>query len=442
LHTFGNILRTPRIRNEVIWVGLGKLVEFFFTALTIKLYTALLGTKAYGEYSLVLSAAMLVGNMSIVPVQQSYLRYYHSVPDASEASRAARTLIRWFMVVTVLILIVGTSASVFVADVLRIGRWSLFAGAVFFMGYRWRIFGVQLLNVQRRRRTTTLQELGFQVSAIVIVVAAMGVFHRSASLALLCNGITASAFGAALALPLVRLSRQGGHDGSKHLGSMILRFGLPLGALTTVQWVQNFSERYIVGIRLDLASVGVYTAAYQVCGIPFMLGSAAIRGWLVPIAYQYGKDDKDPRQIWAATRVLLWGLVAYSVSGMLILPAYWPLGGWVLRALTTGDFVLPAPIIFTLAVARFVQCYGPLLEDFFTVHLKMWNSLTYRVIGGITVVPICWYTISRWGVNGAVWGILTAGLLFLVVLCLAPGGFLLMVLRARRRASSPGTGMK
>ena len=205
------------------------------------------------------------------------------------------------------------------------------------------------------------------------------------------------------------------------------------GAVLACQWVQNFSERYILGIRMDLESVGTYVAAYQVCGIPFMLISTVLNGFGVPIAYQRAGDLKTDSQIFQANRVLVRCTRAYLILGLFMIPLYFIFGKFALRTLTSGSFVLPDAVLTCIAGGRFLQCLGVVLQPFFAVHQRMGNSLVFRLFGGLLVAPVCWFTIGRWGIPGAAGGVLASGIIYSSLVIFGPGGCWSLM---RRRAST------
>ena len=103
-----------------------------------------------------------------------------------------------------------------------------------------------------------------------------------------------------------------------------------------------------------------------------------------------------------------------------------------MRLLTSDKFALGGTVIVGLALARYIQCLGQLLQSFFAVHQRMGASLAFRVLGGLLVIPVCWFAVKWYGVTGAAWGVLASGVIYTLLVCLYPGGCLDLIRGARR----------
>jgi len=52
-----------------------------------------------------------------------------------------------------------------------------------------------------------------------------------------------------------------------------LVYGMPLVPAGFFAWFIDVGDRYVIGFFMDIASVGVYSAAYSLCNILFMFSS-------------------------------------------------------------------------------------------------------------------------------------------------------------------------
>ena len=102
--------------------------------------------------------------------------------------------------------------------------------------------------------------------------------------------------------------------------------------------------------------------------------------------------------------------------------------------LTNAQFELPWTTVLMLALSRFAVFLGMLLELFFAIHGKMAWSLGFRVTGALVTIPICWWSIGRWGLSGAAAGALLAAGGYAVLVFFAPYGCFWLVRSARRGA--------
>ncbi len=426
---------SPRLRSEAGWVLCNKMGEFGLAFVELKLLAAIMGPLVFAEYRLVLTALLLLGHALIMPMQQAYLRYSHTAHNEGMSQAADRIAKRWLTVVTLSVVVLAAVTSKPLSHWLGLHPWTLLAGGFVFLGNRWRTFTLQTLDFNRQRRIVAILNIGFLATALVTVVVVLRMSSVSASTALFSYASIAVVFGIIGLMYLPRHEAGSSVPGKSGLPNLIRQFGVPYAMLLIFQWVFTFSERYILGIQLDLNSVGIYIAAYMVCGFPFMMGLAFIKGFLLPIAYQRSSDTSDAGRFWSANVILLTGIAVYIVVGALTLPIYGLFGTRILELMTSSEYTLSTSTLVCLAVARYFQCLGPLLESIFAVHKRVTGFLRYRLLGGLVVIPLLWFAINWKGVDGAAQGILAANVVFIVAVTLGPGGCLGMIQTARRNAS-------
>ncbi|MCD4699921.1 MAG: oligosaccharide flippase family protein, partial [Phycisphaerae bacterium] len=335
---------------------------------------------------------------------------------------------------TVGVALAGCIFSVSISGWFGLETWTAMAAGIFFMANRWRALGVDILDICRQRRKCAAHNGLFLLLQLALVLAAVYFVKASASVALFAYAVASVVFSLFVAVPLVRRMRampQGNHS---EIMRMVWSFGLPFGALMIFRWVQNFADRYIIAGQLDFESAGLYVAAYQVCGIPYMLLLNIMYSLLMPIAYRRARDTDDPRQLWSADKMLLAGVAAYLSIGasMLLVYGFW--GRQLMVLLTSKGFALPLSIIMFLAMCRYMQCLGMLLLLFFAVHHKIKRLLWFRAIGAVITVPICWFAVRSYGLTGAAVGGFLTGTIYVALVCLAPGGCVWEVLSIRSAA--------
>lgn len=427
----------PRIRGEVGWVIGHKTAEFAVAFATLKCFTNLMPREVYGEFNIALTTLLFLTNLIYVPITQAYYRCYHAA-EQNEAGRAtlAKSMKRlaWATAIVAACCLPLTypASRIFGLERLTV----LMIGVVFFWNH-WRSFAVELLDIQRERRLCTLQNVGFFATQCALISLALLLLPRTASLALAFYALAAAIFAYIGSAPLLRRARGAEQVATDPLRGMVGRFGIPLGALLTCQWMQSFGERYILGIQLDLETVGRYVAAYQVCGVPFMLAYAIMNTLVVPIAYQRARDVTDAVQVWSADKILLGGVGIYLIFGAVMTLGYYVFGQPLLRLLTSSDYMLDRGVLFFIALSRYVVFLGLLLHAFFKVHQRMSVLLTISAIGAVLIVPLSWFAVKWYGILGAAGGVLITGLIYCALMIFAPGGCLTLLRSVRRGLHAP-----
>lgn len=421
------IASDSRLRGEVAWVLAYKVGEFALIFASLKVLTTLLGKEAYGEYSLVMTALMLLSNALIAPMNRTYLRQYHGAEAQEQARSAGLTMLAWYAVVTVSIALGACLLTPTMSRVFDLGLWTTLAAGIVFLGNRFRVLGIEVLNIQRRRRPYAIQGLGFQILQLALIVMFIQIWDASPAAALFATAAAALTFGAIAGVPLLRRTLSQPRGRPSHLMRMVLTFGAPYGATLVFQWLQLFSDRYILKVLLDFDAAGAYVAAYQVCGAPFMLVLGVLDLLILPIAYQRARDVHSAGQLWQADKVILGGVAVYLALGALAIPVFVLWGPNLVVLLTSSEFALGSGTVLFLALGRYIQCLTLMLQMFFAVHQKMGRLLGFRLVGAMLTIPICWVMIRDYDIFGASLGMLIAMSVYTLLLVLAPGGVFWLV---------------
>ena len=420
--------------SEGAWVLAHKVLELGFNILTLKVLTTLMrgAPSAYGEFNLALTATVLIANVILLPVNQAYLRGYHTATSNRTLPRMTSVLMRWYAWATVAVAVVAAIWTRPIAAYFGLEPWTPLATGLVFLTNRWRLLGIEVMEVARERRAWTLINVAFLAAQSVAVAAVALYWGASASGALLAYGVTAGLFAI---FSVSRFSRVAGEAGAGdgRFGGLIVSYGIPAALLLLLQAVQSFADRYILGMWASLEVVGRYVAAYQVSGVPYMFLMGALQALCVPIAFQRAQDVDDPRQTWAGDRVILFSVLAYTVLGLLALGAFMLWGEQVLRLSTAAEFAVPWSVLVVLAAGRFLQGFSLLLQNFFAVHQMMTASLGFRSVGAALTVPICWIFIRSGGMYGAAVASAVSVTLYGLIVSFGPGGCFWLVRDTRRR---------
>jgi len=427
------IRRDPRLRHEVAWVVARRLADSVLAFCGLKILTRLLGQEGFGEFRLALTALVLLANFLIMPMNQAYLRGFHTAKADGSARAAGLTLIRWYATATLAVAILASLLTRPLSHAFGLHAWTALAAGMVFLCNQWRTLSIEVLDIQRRRAACGLLNIGFQALQLTLIVLAVYAFHASPAVALMAYALAAAVFALIGALPLVRwiLSQPPGVPSG--LGRLVLTFGVPYAVLLVFQWAQNYGDRYILGIHLDFRAVGIYVACYQVCGIPHQL---LIGFWniFIAVAYQRARDVSDPRQLWSADRLLLLGMSLYVTAGALMVVVYAFLGQLFVTLLTDATYVLPRVVLVSIATVRFLSYLLMALQLFFTTHQRMQTLLAFRILSGLMTIGFTWFAVARYGIPGAAYGTLAAVCASVLLYVVGPGGVLWMVRRARRGA--------
>jgi O-antigen/teichoic acid export membrane protein len=428
------IAREPRLVREAAWVTFGKVGEFALLFVSLKVMTTLMTQDQVGEYQLVQSVLMLLGIGLLGPIQQAYQRYFHTAEERGERRSTGIIVLKWYGFATATVLVLGIILSVPISRIFDVAIPVSILAAGVFVVERWRTIALEILEIQRKRRRFALQATGHLVLHVLLLWLLLTLSRRDTVTALAAQLAAGIVFGMIAVVPFVRMVLSAPTGGPSGIGETIRRFGLPYAVLLVCQWLQLSVDRFVIDQVMNKASVGLYVAAYQVCGVPFML-LVNIGSWLIlPIAYQRARDVGDARQLWAADRVFLGAIAAYGVLGLLAVAATTLAGPSLIVRLTTSEYQVPLSTMMALSVARYLQCFSFVIQPIFAVHQQMTSSLAIRVVGAVVAIPICWIGVTYAGVFGAAAAVGVSSVVYLLLLIFGPGGCLWLVLESRRAA--------
>ncbi|MBI5863999.1 MAG: hypothetical protein HZB38_05745, partial [Planctomycetes bacterium] len=343
------------------------------------------------------SSAARLTSVLIAPMSNAYLRSFHGArADGSARSSGAQAL-RWLVICTASVAAAAVILGTAFQSLFGIGRWTIIAAGFFFLTERWRGFGLEMFDLLRRRRAGALFNLMWHCLTIGGLLLLVRGWSQTAGAALLAGaiaGVPAAIWSVRRLLPDM-LPGEGRTPSA--LGTMIRTFGVPYAVLLSFQWLQTFADRYLLGAYLNLETVGQYTAAFQACGVPYMVFFMTVHWLVMPIAYHRAADLSNAAGLWSADRTLLAAVGAYLAGGVIMLGVYSVAGVWVVQILTQKDFALSSGTITIITLGRFIQCLGFLVQIFFAVHQRMYESMAIRILGGLATVPIVWWCVKGFG---------------------------------------------
>lgn len=426
-----------RLRAEVLWVVSSRMSEYLLQFLLLKILATRLGSEAYGEMNLAETAALLLTHVLLAPARESFLRDYHRSIERGSQKGARNFILRWYAVSTTAVLVLSWPAARGLSESMEVESGTIVAAAFVFFFDRWRMLAADVVNIERRRRSWAIWNVAFNVALIGFISAATAIGPSTAATALFGYAAASGLFALIMMARWIRETSGVIDRSPTELGGLVRRFGVPFAVLLIFQWGQSFADRYLLKILLDPETVGIYVAAFRVCGIPFMFMLAIGHSLLTPIAYQRAGAADGRSGLWAADRVLLAGVAFHSIVGLFVVGGYAAFGSRLLVMMTTSEFQVSTATIVTLAGGRLLQTLSQLLQPIFAVHERIDGLLWLRLVGAGATVAICWPMIEAYGAFGAAFGTLLAFVIYLAGLVFGPSGCFWLIRDARRATLPP-----
>lgn len=410
-----------------------RVLEFLVVFLSIKLLTALLGAAQFGEFTLAQTATQLAANILLMPMNQAYLRYYHTAYEQGAQGTAGRQLFFWYACVTIGLLVTIGAITMPLATLLSVAALTPLATAVWFAADRWRNLALEIFELRRERSSGAMASMTYQIASLLALLAGLWLLPRMAWVAILISSAVALIWAFASLRPEWRRISSAPPDAPSQLKSLVRSFGLPAAALLVFQWVQSNVDRYLVASYVSKSSAGVYVAANQLFGAPTLLMINVMNWLILPVAYQRARDIKVAEQLWSADKVVLTGIGLYFALGVCVLPVCYFWGPWLLTLMTTADFQLSGVEITLIGLTRLLQGAFILVQIVFAVHQRMVSSLTLRILGALIAVPAIWIGVRAAGISGAAAGAALSSVAYMLLLLFGPAGAFWMIRDNRRR---------
>jgi O-antigen/teichoic acid export membrane protein len=165
-----------------------------------------------------------------------------------------------------------------------------------------------------------------------------------------------------------------------------LRFGMPLTPNSLIRWITSSSDRYIVNIILGIGMVGIYSAAYNIGAVIFLLVSP-IQLILYPTLARYFDEDRlDKVQEYMRRSFRYYLMFTFpAVVGISILSTS------ILTTLTTPEFVSGAMVIPLIAIAGMFSGMLKFMENVLHLvkktHLNL-ITLSIPAVVNVTMVVV------------------------------------------------------
>ncbi|TPQ39601.1 lipopolysaccharide biosynthesis protein [Cupriavidus pinatubonensis] len=270
--------------SEGVWLGclqgfasLGQLVG-------MRLLTEVLPPAVFGEFSLLLGIAVLVSTGLVNPTMQALFRYYPEYALHGNGgvvmSVARHQLIRLIARTMPLFVILGATA-------IAAGWASLSILCL--------LVALATIEMVRTKHTTMLNAI--RVHRLAGSWAAFESWGRPFVAYLIVLWIGASVTGVLLGFVLASIiswmiMRRFTHYQRAHsvsrveedaLISRFWRYTLPLLPLGIIGWISGMADRYMIGVLLSPADVGLYVAIYGLASRPMLIFGAIVESIIRPV---------------------------------------------------------------------------------------------------------------------------------------------------------------
>ena len=255
-----------KFAKDVGIVGLAQLILALRGLILLPIIAKLLGTSGYGIWAQVIVTLGIAEFLYGMGLGNALVRFLAAETDRREIQEGfysiLSTVVSGSLAIALVLALFAQPISNAVFDgqgttTLKLAALVIPCSALYTVCSRYFLTFRQTRTYSILNLVRYLGEIGLVAG---LVTSGFGVNGAVLSLAI------AAFISSILALILIVLQIGIKRPDFRHLKSY-LKFGLPIVPLLLFAWITQLSDRYVIGHFLGVASVGIYSAAYTLCGV-------------------------------------------------------------------------------------------------------------------------------------------------------------------------------
>jgi O-antigen/teichoic acid export membrane protein len=198
---------------------------------------------------------------------------------------------------------------------------------------------------------------------------------------------------------------------SKPLYLSLAIFGLPMLGTEISNVILTMSDRYIIQVKLDAASLGVYAASYNMCDYI----RAALLGAMVSAAYPTCMRlwEFDGRE--ALTRFISSFMHYYISMALLVILVVSSVGSELMSFLASSKYRAGGEVIPLIMIGMVFQSLLMIAGVGLYIAKKTTVIMWLVLVGGIASIAANYFLVPRFGIRGAGMSLVAVFLLLTVV---------------------------
>lgn len=392
--------RHRRVLSDAAWLVVAHLVAAVSLLGGNRLITQYVPPSVFGAISLLLGILNFQRSIVLYPLGQAVYRFHADVENSQKVSllrrAAGHLLLRYGGIMAGLFLAIGwvycgVKGESFVVPALL---------ALLFALEAVRSTEAQILSAARRQRAGALLGMLDSISRPLLVVGSVLLLSASPT-SVLIGQLASVVPVVALTLLCVPRSQRGVpvSDPAEEaaLRRDMIRFALPLMPLVVVGWINNLSDRYIIGALLGNAAVGTYTAVYGLASQPFLVLHSVLGLSILPMYNAaIARGDRATERRIFFLRLLM--TVALAAIGIVLC--------WFMKDLLARWFVGPeyrdgAALIPWIGAGYACLAVALVFDGAFLAHKRSQLMLMSSSAAALACLPSQYILIKLFGLSGA-----------------------------------------
>ncbi|MGE5861420.1 MAG: lipopolysaccharide biosynthesis protein [Ignavibacteria bacterium] len=407
--------------SELFWFTGGQIVILVLSFFTIKIISRI-GTGEFGIYSLIITLSFLLSAVYYGPIQQGFTRFFYIYAEKNQAPLFTRMMIRFIffstfgLLAVVLPLALGIQSFFnknYLLLILLTGTFIAFSKSSEF-------FNASFNILRKRKENSLLQSL--EKLAIIIVLLFL-LFYKSLALLNILIGLSF----VALIFSLLKYSffkksmldsAASSKSVKKEIFTTIFTYSTPFLVWGLSGWLQLNSEKWIIAKMLSTSDVGIYSVMVSLVSILIGIPNTLLNEFSLPIIFQqftnlneHEKTENGLNYI----NILSWLVAALTILSTIVTFFF---GKYLILLISYKEYLIYYQLLplLTLGTGLFLTAQTMSTLGLALNHPKVY--LVPKVLIGIISVGLNFIFISKFGVNGAAYTVLSVGIVFFIYISL------------------------
>ena len=394
-------LGKKRLLREGLWVTLGYGATIVCGLLGVRIFTELAAPSVFGGANLLIGMVTLGIQTLNSPIAQTQIRFHSGYVKNNEGDSFTSIIARLACLVS-LVLSAVTSAAFLFWPSLRIGAGSfvvvLLVGYIFTSVYRGVL--ISRLQAERRQKSYSVWITSEAFAILAMTGIALYIWPKVEGY------IAGQLFGMAWAAIFFGFS-----DTSKifktindenlswQVRHQVVHYGAPFVLFSILNWISSLSERYVLAVHLNAASVGLYVGAFSIASrIPLIFGGV-LADIFRPVLFEAKNDENVQNRVQI---VVVYWTAALCLSGVVVIGIVYWFGPALSSILLAQAYRASAPgLMFLICIGFTLATFTAMFDQIMFANTATGLALIPKLAGAITGLTIAILLVPSAGVQGA-----------------------------------------
>jgi len=416
--------RALNFTPEALWVLIGQLGSAIGGLIAVKLLSNLLSQTEFGKFALVNTLISFVGTYLFGPFGQGLMRFWSIGNNRGNLDVFYRISNRLAMYISMLA-VIFTLLFTLILFVTGYIEWSILFLLALLLGVTSGVIGMRtsVWDAMRQRRKTALVNIcsNFLKPALAALVIFLTI--RTASVVVvsyllgtililfLAERVYARDTGITLAdYSLIKTDGILRHSLTKE----IILYSWPFAVWATFGWIHLFCDRWIIKALFGLEVVGAFAVVSQLANYPLSFGSGFLCNLLTPVAFQRAGKLTDGLLVNSAVRILKAMTALYTIGLVVVIVFFFFFHRQLILLVSNQAFVKYSYLLPGLTLSWGLFYLGQVLTVFGLLYNKSQVYIYPKIAASLVALAGVFYFASKLGIEGVVWGIGLANLVYAV----------------------------